>query len=72
MRCNIDGTQGRDMILCVIGLVGARRGAMTNGLAPGFQNDLRSNLSDVTCDWRSRNYSQSGGEVGFGESETMR
>jgi Putative transposase len=36
------GAQGRDMILHVIGLVGAHRDAMTNGFALGFQHGSRS------------------------------
>src|SRR6202047_3736115 len=42
MRCDIDGTQGRDMITRVIGLVGARREAMADGLALGFQHRVGS------------------------------
>ena len=42
MRCDIDGAQGRDVILHVIGLIGADRDAMTNGFALGFQHGLRS------------------------------
>src|SRR6202045_2137270 len=42
MRCDIDGTQGRDMIPRVIGLVGARREAMADGLALGFQHRVGS------------------------------
>src|SRR3977135_955977 len=40
MWCDIDGPQGLDMIARVIGLVGARRDAMTDGPALGFQHRL--------------------------------
>ena len=37
MRCDADGTQVFDMVVRVIGLVGADRNTMTNGFAFGFQ-----------------------------------